>query len=48
MECPVKFIVMQYVHVIISIDDGHWLRAMHPLSSSFICEKSTHNDEGSD
>jgi hypothetical protein len=31
-----------YVHVIISIDDGHWLRAMHPLSSSFIREKSTH------
>jgi len=37
-----------YVHVIISIDDGHWLRAMHPLSSSFICEKNTHNEKGSD
>ena len=37
-----------YVHVIISIDDDQWLRAMHPLSSSFICEKSTHNEKGSD
>ena len=36
-----------YIHVIISVDDGHWLRAMHPLSSSFICEKSTHNEKGS-
>lgn len=28
-----------YVHVGIAIDDGHCSRALHPLSSSFICEK---------
>ena len=32
-----------YVHVIVSVDDGHWWRAMHPLSSSFICEKRPRN-----
>ena len=36
-----------YIHVGIAVDDGHWLRAMHPLSSSFICEKSTHHKKGS-
>jgi hypothetical protein len=28
-----------YVHVGIAVDDGHFWRAMHPLSSSFICKK---------
>jgi hypothetical protein len=28
-----------YVHVGIAVDDGHFWRAMHPLSSSFICRK---------
>lgn len=28
-----------YVHVGIAVDDGHFLRAIHPLSSSFICKK---------
>ena len=36
-----------YLHVGIEIDDGHWLRAMHPLSSSFICEKRPPNEKGS-
>jgi hypothetical protein len=28
-----------YVHVLVVVDDGHFWRAMHPLSSSFICKK---------
>lgn len=28
-----------YVHVGIAVDDGHFWRAMRPLSSSFICRK---------
>lgn len=28
-----------YVNVIISVDDGHFWRAMRPLSSGFICQK---------
>lgn len=28
-----------YVHVGIAVDDGHFRRAMRPLSSSFICRK---------
>jgi hypothetical protein len=28
-----------YVHVLVSVDDGHFWRAMHPLSTSFICKK---------
>lgn len=31
-----------YVHVVVAVDDGHWLRAMRPLSSSFICQKRPH------
>jgi hypothetical protein len=30
-----------YVHVGIAVDDGHFWRAMHPLSSSFICKKTS-------
>ena len=29
----------RYLHVGIAVDDGHFWRAMHPLSSSFICKK---------
>jgi len=29
-----------YVHVGVAVDDGHFLRAMRPLSSSFICRKN--------
>ena len=29
-----------YVHVGVAVDDGHFWRAMHPLSSSFICRKN--------
>jgi hypothetical protein len=28
-----------YIHVGIAVDDGHFGRAMRPLSSSFICRK---------
>ena len=28
-----------YFHVGIAVDDGHFWRAMRPLSSSFICRK---------
>jgi len=28
-----------YVHVGVAVDDGHFWRAMRPLSSSFICRK---------
>jgi hypothetical protein len=28
-----------YVHVSVAVDDGHFWRAMRPLSSSFICRK---------
>jgi DNA relaxase NicK len=28
-----------YVHVVVAVDDGHFWRAMRPLSSSFICRK---------
>jgi hypothetical protein len=31
----------EYVHVGVSIDDGHFWRAMYPLISSFICKKRT-------
>lgn len=37
-----------YVHVIVSVDDGHWWRAMRPLSSSFICDKKPPTDKYSD
>jgi hypothetical protein len=30
----------KYLHVAISVDDGHFWRAMSPLASSFICNKS--------
>jgi len=30
-----------YVHVVVAVDDGHFWRAMHPLSSSFICKKDS-------
>ena len=29
----------EYVHVGVFVDDGHFWRAMRPLSSSFICRK---------
>ncbi|MFL6303704.1 MAG: hypothetical protein ACJ72H_09190 [Candidatus Sulfotelmatobacter sp.] len=29
-----------YVHVGVAVDDGHFLRAMRPLSSGFICKKN--------
>ena len=29
----------RYVHVGVAVDDGHFWRAMRPLSSSFICRK---------
>ncbi len=29
-----------YVHVGITVDDGHFGRAMRPLSSSFICRRN--------
>ena len=28
-----------YIHVVVAVDDGHFWRAMRPLSSSFICRK---------
>ena len=28
-----------YIHVVVAVDDGHFWRAMHPLTSSFICPK---------
>jgi len=28
-----------YIHVMVAIDDGHWLRAMKPLTSGFIRQK---------
>lgn len=28
-----------YLQVGVAVDDGHFLRAMRPLSSSFICKK---------
>jgi hypothetical protein len=28
-----------YVHVGVAVDDGHFWRAMRPLSASFICRK---------
>jgi hypothetical protein len=30
-----------YLHVGIAVDDGHFWRAMYPLSSSFICKKTS-------
>ena len=36
-----------YIHVGIAVDDGHWLRAMHPLSASFVCEKPTDDKKSS-
>lgn len=30
-----------YVHVMVAVDDGHFWRAMHPLSSSFVCKKDS-------
>jgi len=30
-----------YVHVVVAVDDGHFWRATHPLSSSFICKKDS-------
>jgi hypothetical protein len=29
-----------YVHVGIAVDNGHFCRAMRPLSSSFICKRT--------
>ena len=28
-----------YIHDGVAVDDGHFSRAMHPISSSFICRK---------
>jgi hypothetical protein len=30
-----------YIHVAVAIDDGHFWRAMRPLSKSFICRKKS-------
>jgi hypothetical protein len=35
----------EYVHVRVSVDDGHFWRAMCPLSSSFICKKRTSHSQ---
>jgi hypothetical protein len=30
-----------YIHVAVAVDDGHFWRAMRPLSNSFICRKES-------
>ena len=30
-----------YIHVVVAVDDGHFWRAMRPLSKSFICRKES-------
>ena len=35
----------EYIHVGVSVDDGHFWRAMHPLFSSFICKKRTSHSQ---
>lgn len=38
-----------YVHVAVAVDDGHFWRAMRPLSKSFICSKgSAFKEHGED
>lgn len=35
----------EYIHVGVSVDDGHFWRAMRPLFSSFICKKRTSHSQ---
>jgi hypothetical protein len=38
-----------YIHVAVAVDDGHFWRALRPLSRSFICRKeSAFKERGDD